>query len=257
MLARLSFGFSCTVLYVNSTGALKNIRVVLTRTSHPGNIGAAARALKTMGLSELFLVKPRHFPHPDADARASGALDVLQHAQVHDSLAAALGGCVLAVATSSRPRELRHEMMTAREAARELLAQAALHPVAVVFGNETSGLSGEEARLCRVWAYIPANPEYASLNLAAAVQVFAYELRTALPAGSSQHAPEIGPASLEQVEQLYQHLGKTMAHTGFFDPANPKRLLPRLRRLLARARLEPEEVNILRGFLQAVDKLRR
>lgn len=242
---------------MNNGDPLKNIRVVLTQPSHPGNIGAAARAMKTMGLSALALVKPRQFPHPDADARASGALDVLQHAQVHDTLAAALNGCVLAVATSSRQRELRHEMMTARDAARELLARAAAHQVAIVFGNETSGLSSEEARLCQVWAYIPANPEYSSVNLAAAVQIFAYELRMALPAGSGRHAPEFEPAALEQVEQLYRHIEKTMMRAGFLDPANPKRLLPRLRRLLARARLEAEEVNILRGFLKAVDKLPR
>jgi len=242
---------------VNCTDTLKNIRVVLTQPSHPGNIGAAARALKTMGLTTLALVRPRHFPHPDADARASGALDVLQRAQVHDSLTAALEGCVLAVAATSRQRELRHEMMSVRAAARELLAQAASHPVAIVFGNETSGLSNEEAGLCRVWACVPANPEYASLNLAAAVQVFAYECRMALPDSDRLRAPEFEPANHEQVERLYQHFEKTMVHAGFHDPANPKRLLLRLRRLLARARLEAEEVNILRGFLKAVDKMRR
>ncbi len=242
---------------MNNTDPLKNIRVVLTQPGHPGNIGAAARAMKTMGLSALHLVNPRQFPHPDADARASGALDVLQHAHVHESLTAALRGCVLAVATSSRQRELRHETMTVRDAARELLAQAASSPVAIVFGNETSGLSSEEASLCQVWAYIPANPDYTSLNLAAAVQVFAYELRVGLPDSARQHEPEFEPASLEQVERLYQHFEKTMVHAGFLDPANPKRLLPRLRRLLARARLEAVEVNILRGFLKAVDKLRR
>lgn len=242
---------------MNCADPLKNIRVVLTQTSHPGNIGAAARALKTMGLGTLALVRPRHFPHPDADARAAGALDVLQRAQVHDSLAAALEGCVLAVAATSRQRELRHEMMDARAAARELLAQAASHPVAIVFGNETSGLSSEEAGLCQIWACIPANPDCASLNLAAAVQVFAYELRMALPESAPPLAPEFEPANHEQVEQLYQHFAKTMTHAGFLDPANPKRLLPRLRRLLARARLETEEINILRGFLKAIDKMRR
>jgi len=254
---RLSLGFSCATLYVNCADPLKNIRVVLTQTSHPGNIGAAARAVKTMGLGTLVLVRPRHFPHPDATARASGALDILERAQVHESLTAALEGCVLAVAATSRQRELRHEMMTARTAARELLAQAASHPVAIVFGNETSGLSSDEAGLCHVWASIPANPEYASLNLAAAVQVFAYECRMALPERGDPRAPEFESASHEQVEQLFQHFGKTMVHAGFLDPANPKRLLPRLRRLLARARLETEEVNILRGFLKAVDKMRR
>lgn len=244
-------------IVVNNIDPLKNIRVVLTRPSHPGNIGAAARALKTMGLNVLCLVNPRAFPHADADARASGALDVLRQARVYDSLAAALGGCVLAVATSSRHRNLQHEMMTAREAARVVVAQAASHQVAIVFGNETSGLSGDEAGLCQLWADIPANPEYASLNLAGAVQVFAYELRMAQPDSSRRQELEFEPASLEQVEQLYLHFEKTMTQTGFLDPANPKRLLPRVRRLLARARLEAEEVNILRGFLKAIDKLQR
>ena len=242
---------------MNCADALKNIRVVLTQTSHPGNIGAAARALKTMGLGTLALVRPRQFPHPDAAARAAGALDVLQRAQVHESLAAALEGCTLTVAATSRQRELRHETMTVRAAAGALVAQAASHPVAIVFGNESSGLSSAEASLCQIWACIPANPEYASLNLGAAVQVFAYELRMALPASSWQQAPELEPATIEQVEQMYRHFEQTMTHAGFHDPANPKRLLPRLRRLFARARPEAEEVNILRGFLKAVDKLRR
>ncbi len=253
----LSFFFACATLYVNCADPLKNIRVVLTQTSHPGNIGAAARALKTMGLDTLALVRPRQFPHPDAAARAAGALDVLQRAQVHDSLAAALEGCTLTVAATSRQRELRHETMTVRAAAGALVAQAASHPVAIVFGNEASGLSSAEAGLCQIWACIPANPEYASLNLGAAVQVFAYELRMALPDSALPRAPEIEPASHEQVEMLYQRFAETMAHAGYLDPANPKRLLPRLRRLLARARLETEEVNILRGFLKAVDKMRR
>ena len=238
-----------------NTVSLKNIRVVLTQPSHPGNIGAAARAMKTMGLDALYLVNPRQFPHADAAARASGALDVLQNAQVCGSLAAALSGCVLAVATSSRPRELRHEMMNAREAAHALLRQAASQPVALVFGNETSGLSSEEASQCRIWAYVPANPEYASLNLAAAVQIFAYELRMAGPDTMAPLTPEFELATVGQVEQLYRHFERTMVTTGFLDPENPKRLLPRLRRLLARARLEAEEVNILRGFLKTIDKL--
>ena len=237
------------------TVPLKNIRVVLTQPSHPGNIGAAARAMKTMGLDALYLVNPRQFPHADAAARASGALDVLQNAQVRGSLAAALSGCVLAVATSSRPRELRHEMMTAREAAHALLRQAASQPVALVFGNETSGLSSEEASQCQIWAYVPANPEYASLNLAAAVQIFAYELRMAGPDTMAPQTPEFELATVGQVEQLYRHFERTMVTTGFLDPEHPKRLLPRLRRLLARARLEAEEVNILRGFLKTIDKL--
>ncbi len=243
---------------MNNTEPLKNIRVVLTRPSHPGNIGAAARAMKTMGLCALHLVNPRHFPHPDADARAAGALDLLQQAEIHDSLTGALGDCVLAVATSSRHRDLRHDVMAVREAARELVSTAAAHPVAVVFGNEASGLNSEEASLCQVWAHIPANSEYPSLNLAAAVQVFAYELRLAcIPPGGPSPRMEYAPATMEQLEQLYVHFERSMTHTGFYDPASSKRLRTRLRRLLARARLETEEVNILRGFLNSIDKLRR
>ena len=233
---------------------LKNIRVVLTQPSHPGNIGATARAMKTMGLDALYLVNPRHFPHAEADARATGALDVLRQAQVCASLPEALRDCVLAVATSSRQRELRHEMIDARDVAQVAVNTAASHPVALVFGNETSGLSNEEAGLCNLWAHVPTNPEYASLNLAAAVQIFAYELRMAAIDGEVRVAPEFMPATNEQVEHLYRHFEQTMIATGFLDPTNPKRLLPRLRRLLARARLESDEVNILRGFLNTFCK---
>ena len=233
---------------------LKNIRVVLTQPSHPGNIGATARAMKTMGLDALYLVNPRHFPHAEADARATGALDVLRQAQVCASLPEALRDCVLAVATSSRQRELRHEMIDARDVAQVVVNTAASHPVALVFGNETSGLSNEEAGLCNLWAHVPTNPEYASLNLAAAVQIFAYELRMAAIDGEVRTAAEFLPATNEQVEQLYRHFEQTMIATGFLDPANPKRLLPRLRRLLARVRLEADEVNILRGFLNTFGK---
>jgi tRNA/rRNA methyltransferase len=156
---------------------------------------------------------------------------------------------VLAVATSSRQRELRHELIDAREVANVVLASAATHPVALVFGNETSGLSNEEAGLCNLMAYVPTNPAYASLNLASAVQIFAYELRMAAIKGEAGQAAEFVPATNEQVEHLYRHFEETMIATGFLDPANPKRLMPRLRRLLARARMEEDEVNILRGFL--------
>jgi tRNA/rRNA methyltransferase len=233
---------------------LKNIRVVLAQPSHPGNIGATARAMKTMGLDALYLVNPRHFPHAEADARATGALDVLRQAQVCASLPEALCDCVLAVATSSRQRELRHEMIDARDVAQVVVNTAAAQPVALVFGNETSGLSNEEAGLCNLWAHVPTNPEYASLNLAAAVQIFAYELRMAAIDGEVRVVPEFMPATNEQVEHLYRHFEQTMIATGFLDPANPKRLLPRLRRLLARARLESDEVNILRGFLNTFGK---
>ena len=162
--------------------------------------------MKTMGLDALYMVQPREFPHNDADVRASGARDVLQNAQVSDTLADALRGCVFAVATSSRRRELRHETMTARQAAQTLLQEAHAHRVALVFGNETSGLNGHEASLCNVWAHIPANPQYASLNLAAAVQIFAYELRMATETSAPASPPEFEPAAMEDVERLYRAL---------------------------------------------------
>jgi tRNA/rRNA methyltransferase len=242
---------------VNNTIPLKNIRVVLTQPSHPGNIGAAARAMKTMGLDALYLVNPRQFPHAEADARATSAIDVLMQARVCRSITEALDGCVLAVAASGRHRELRHETLTVREAVPELLARAASHPVAIVFGNETAGLTIEEAGHCQMWARIPAHAEYNSLNLAAAVQVFAYELRMGLSLAGTPPAEEFAPATLAQVEQLHAHFELTMRATGFLDPANSKRLLRLLRRMLARNRFEVDEVNILRGFLNSVDALRR
>jgi tRNA/rRNA methyltransferase len=209
-----------------------------------------------MGLADLWLVSPRHFPHPEAEARATGASDVLARAQVVDSLPAALEGCVLAIATSARHREMRHEMLDARGAARAALAEAA-QPVAFVFGNETAGLTADEAANCRIWAHIPTDPDYSSLNLAAAVQIFAYELRMACATIAPQPAPEFAPATLGQVEQLYAHLEERMTVSGFYNPVNPGRLELRLRRLLARARLEAEEVNILRGFLTTLERPKR
>jgi tRNA/rRNA methyltransferase len=242
---------------------LANIRIVLVRTSHPGNIGAAARAMKTMGLRRLVLVAPKSFPDPVADARATGALDVLQAAQVCDTLEQALIGSTHAVALSARRRELSHELRTARAAALAIAALAREGEVALVFGAEISGLTNDEVGLCHELAMIPADPEYSSLNLGSAVQVMAYELRVAAFGGN---APMLGrrqmedgetenePARFEDIEHMYRHLEEVMIGTGFLDPANPKRLMPRLRRLFARANLEKEEVNILRGFLTSLTK---
>jgi tRNA/rRNA methyltransferase len=230
---------------------LANVRVVLVETSHPGNIGAAARAMKTMGLSQLYLVAPRCYPQ-DAAARAmaSGADDVMAAARIVDTLDLALGECVRVAASTARTRELGPPSLDARGAVAELAAAAADDPVALVFGNETSGLSNEQLRRCDLLAHIPANPAYSSLNLAAAVQVFCYEMRMVqdgaipVPAGGSDR-----PATRGEVEAMLVHAEDALAAIGFYDPANPKRLLPRLRRLAARSRLEYEEVNILRGML--------
>ncbi|MDA8381538.1 MAG: RNA methyltransferase [Betaproteobacteria bacterium] len=239
-------------------GVLENVRIVLSHTSHPGNIGAAARAMKTMGLSSLYLVRPKHFPDAQADAMASGAQDVLARARVCGSLPEALQGVVLAAAVSARRRELAQPAVDAREGAAQLLAQSGAHPVAVVFGTEMSGLSNADVGLCQLLVHIPANPAYSSLNLAAAVQILAYELRLAggldgVLADPSAAAPL---APFEDVERFYAYLEEVLVGVEFLNPLAPKRLMERLRRLFARARLEREEVNILRGILTAVQKSR-
>lgn len=236
------------------TNSLDNVRIVLVHPTHPGNIGASARAMKTMGLSSLVLVNPKRFPDREAEALASGALDVLAEARVCASLDEALSGTVLAAALSARQRELSHTAYHAKEAAGIVLEQARQHPVALVFGGEISGLSNEEIIKCQMLVHIPANPEYSSLNLAAAVQVMCYELRLALENLAPQPS-EFEAASFEEVEMFYRHLEEVMVSTGYLNPDQPKRLMERLRRLFARARLEKEEVNILRGILKAFSKI--
>lgn len=229
---------------------IANVRIVLCRTSHPGNIGAAARAMKTMGLSSLYLVSPKSFPHSEATARASGAEDLLEQCKVSDTLDDALSGVRLAVAVTARSRDLSHEVFYAREAARIVLEEAGQGDVALVFGTEMSGLTNEEVGKCRIISTIPANPEYSSLNLAAAVQIMAYELRMAGEQETVQREKPLDLATFDEIEHFYQHLEETLVKIGFLDPEEPKRLMPRLRRLFARSRLEKTEVNILRGILR-------
>ncbi len=211
---------------------LANIRIILSQTSHPGNIGSAARAMKTMGLTHLVLVAPRIFPAWEATSLAAGADDILAGARVVTTLEEALAGCSYAVAATARPRELMAEVFDARQAAAELIAESHKGQVAVLFGNETSGLSNEEAWRCNAMAHIPANPAYSSLNLAAAVQVFAYELRMATdraippPAG-----PQDLPATQEEIDGLMRHCETALGEIGFYKPDNPGRLLPRLQKL--------------------------
>jgi len=239
-----------------ATAVLDRIRVVLSQPSHPGNIGAAARAMKTMGLSRLVLVRPKLFPDAQADAMAVGATDLLGQAEVVDTLAEALSGTVLAMAMTARRRELAVPALWARDGAAELVALAATGEVALVFGNETSGLSNDELALCRRWAMIPVNAEFSSLNLAAAVQVMCYELRlAALDPGLPPAISGAGlPASHEDVERLIAHIERAALSSEFLDPASPKRMIPRLRRMFARAAPEQEEVNILRGLFAALEK---
>lgn len=245
---------------MNPEVLLSRIRIVLCRPSHPGNIGAAARAMKTMGLSDLYLVQPKQFPDAEADTRATGAVDVLQRASVVATLAEALAGTVFAVALSARQRDLGPLPGAPRQAVGELLSAAADGPVALVFGNETVGLSNEEVLHCQAAVTIPTNPQFSSLNLGAAVQVLSYECRMAAygeqPPVAAQGATPFAtpPATLDEVEGLYAHLEAVMTASGFYNPAQPGRLLPKLRRLFGRARLEKDEINILRGILAATQQ---
>ena len=222
--------------------------MVLSHTTHPGNIGAAARAMKTMGLRHLYLVNPRYFPDPQAEAMAAGADDLLRAAVVCGSIDEALQDVVFTVAMTARLRDISIEVKSPREAMPLLLQQATAQPVALLFGTEMSGLTNEEMGKAQVLVNIPANPDFSSLNLAAAVQVMGYELNVAAQ-GDIPVAPETWPAPHEQVEGLFEHMEKTLLEIGFFTTQNPARLMQRLRRLYARARLEPEEINILRGIL--------
>lgn len=221
---------------------------MLSHTTHPGNIGAAARAMKTMGLRHLYLINPRHFPDPQTNAMAAGADDILANAVVCTSIDEALQGVVYTVGMTARLRDISIEVKTPREAMPLVVQEAQEQQVALLFGTEMSGLTNEETGRSQLLVNIPANPEFSSLNLAASVQVVAYELSVA----AQSFAPNVAqmqPAKHEQVEGYFAHLEKTLFEIGFFTTQNPSRMMQRLRRLYARARLEADEVNILRGIL--------
>jgi tRNA/rRNA methyltransferase len=224
------------------------IRIVLCRPSHPGNIGAAARAMKTMGLTDLRLVAPERFPAPEAQWMATNATDVLQKAKIHGTLQESISECVAAFALSARGREWSPQVLDVRTAAARALEIEG--PVAFVFGNETAGLTNEEMFACQYLVHIPANPAFSSLNLAQAVQVVAYELRMGLDVAIPFSRVE-KHATVEDLEGLYAHLEEAAVRSGFMTPAS--RLRERWRRLFSRVpALEREEVNILRGLLRAL-----
>ena len=243
---------------MTSGPALGNVRIVLCDTSHPGNIGATARAMKTMGLTDLALVRPAAFPHPQAETRASGATDVLAAARTHASLESALADVGFAVALSARVRDLGPPETSVRGGAAQAVALAATQRVAFVFGGERVGLDGRDASRCHAIARIPSDPGFGSLNVAAAVQVVAYELRMASlavgePAARAVdgHDPLADGTAIEQLVAAFQ---RTMTRTGYLVPERPGRLDRRLRRLFSKARMQQSEVKILRGFLQSVDE---
>ncbi len=234
-----------------------SVRIILVGTTHPGNIGAVARAMKNMGLSDLALVNPKTFPHAKATARASGAVDVLKNATVVTDLRDAIADCVFVAGASARSRALNWPVLEPRECAVKLLELEAVGNVAVVFGPEKSGLANEDLDHCDALLTIPTNPDFSSLNLAMAVQVLTYELRMASHEQvQSGYEPDAPLATSGDLEHFYTHLEKVLTDIRFLHPDNPRHLMRRLRRLFIRAEPDQNEVNILRGILTAVEKQR-
>ncbi len=262
---------------------LANIKIVMVETTHPGNIGAAARAMKTMGLSQLVLVNPKSFPAEQALWRAAGAQDVLEHAQVKDTLADAIADCHLVVAASARQRRIPWPTLTPFECGQKAISFAQGGQVALVFGREDRGLVNEELQLCHYHAAIPANEIYPVLNVAAAVQVFCYEIRKSMLAlqvelesenksksESGGEAPcllantsavdsalsgwDVPFATQKEMEMLYEHMEKVLSEVEFLDARNPRQTMTRLRRLFNRSHIDQMEMNILRGILTAFEK---
>ena len=257
---------------------LANVRIVLVSPTHPGNIGATARAMRTMGIGDLRLVRPRRFPCAEATERAAGAFDVLDRARVVGDLTEALADCRWAVAATARPRRLEWGRLDPEEAGRELVARAASGAVAAVFGRESAGLTNEEIDRCQAVLRIPTDPDFRSLNIAAAVQITAYEIARAAartePArvgrgdassprgyagdhgrdGMEADAHRAGEVTAAELEGLYAHFETALADIGYLDPGRPRLLMRRVRRLVARADIDRAELNILRGILTAAQR---
>jgi tRNA (cytidine32/uridine32-2'-O)-methyltransferase len=240
---------------MNIDNLLKQIRIVLVDTRHPGNIGGAARAMKNMGLTDLYLVQPKHFPDPKASARAAGAIDVLEAATVVDTLPDAIDDCSLVIGSSARQRRIPWPLLTARDCATQVRQALNNNRVAIVFGREDRGLTNEELHTCHLHVHIPSNEQYGALNLAMAVQVICYELRIAClaePQGNdTMKGWDMPLATAEELQRYFTHLEETLTAIGFLNPVAPKQLMTRLRRLYLRAQLDSMEVSLLRGILSA------
>lgn len=236
---------------------LPNIRIVLVETSHTGNMGSTARAMKTMGLTNLYLVNPLVKPDSQAIALAAGASDVIGNATLVETFDEAIAGCRLVVGTSARSRTLPWPMLEPRECGVRAVEEGEQGPVALVFGRERVGLTNDELQKCHYHVAIPANPGYSSLNLAMAVQILAYEVRVAYLDRQQAGAPAVEESQyplVDDLERFYQHLEQTLVRTGFIRAAHPGQVMNRLRRLFARARPEAQELNILRGMLTSFEK---
>jgi len=252
----------CQQFYRMGLVMLDQIKVVLVGTTHTGNMGSVARAMKTMGLSQLCLVSPKTEPDGQAYALAAGASEILANAQTFDTLAEAVAECSLVVGSSARSRTLTWPMLSPRECGVKAIAEASNAPVALVFGRESSGLSNEELQLCQYHVCIDANPEYSSLNLAMAVQIICYEVRMATLALNTAEReenqdPECSYPSSAQMENFYQHLEAALNHTGFIIKQHPGVVMTKLKRLFTRARPEEAEYNILRGILTSMQRLEK
>jgi TrmH family RNA methyltransferase len=235
-----------------------SIRIVLVDTNHPGNIGASARAMKNMGLSELHLVRPKSFPNAEATARAAGADDILDAAKMFDTLEDAIADCGLIVGTSARQRHLPWALVEPRECAARIAQDSRSGHVAIVFGSERYGLTNEELARCNLLVTIPTHSEYSSLNLAMAVQVLSYEVWLEMRPGAPESPPrEVPLASAEEMTRLYEHIEQVLDNIDFRDRTGGGHLMARIRRLFNRAQLDQNEMNILRGILTAVQAKRR
>lgn len=235
---------------------MNNIRIVLVHPTHPGNVGAAARAMKNMSLLNLYLVTPEKFPGPEATNRAAGADDILRNAVICDSLDEAIRDCHLVIGTTARLRRIEWPALDPIAGAKRLVEGARQGPVALLFGQERTGLLNEELDRCHFVLSIPSNKEFSSLNLASAVQILAYEIHRAVLAYTASEQPEIfdRPANAEDRRRFYQHLEQVLQQIGFLDPENPRLLMRRLMRLFNRINMDHNEINILRGILTAVQQ---
>ncbi len=231
------------------------IRIVLLETSHPGNIGSTARAMKTMGLKNLYLVAPQLFPHPKAQEMASSAGDILENAKVVSNLDEAIADCHLVIGTSTRTRTIPWPILSPRQLAEKIRDEHQDIKTAILFGREQSGLTNEELQRCHFHVQIPTNAEYSSLNLASAVQVIAYELQIASLSEIKNPTWDYPFATAKELDGFYQHLETVLIELKFLNPKAPRQLMTRLRRLFSRTQLDVMEINILRGILGAVQKI--
>ena len=241
---------------IKSDNLLNSVKVVLVGTTHPGNIGATARAMKNMGILDLALVEPKEFPSDVATFRSKAAKDILEKASVHKSLAEAISQCELVVGTSARGRTVPWPVLNPKEAAGEMHKSSLNGKVAIVFGREDRGLTNEELGLCNFHVHIPSDPEYSSLNLSQAVQILAYEIRLSYLQDQDKNKDywDVDLANNEQTERLISHMDELMQEVDFYDVENPRKLLVRVRRFFKRSKIDVMEANIFRGLFSTIQK---